>query len=312
MHRCSRAAHGAQLYAGAQSRGEDVKITSILVCTAALMFSTSALAEVMNNDTVLSLAKAGLSDGLIIDKIDSEPCGYDVSTNSLITLKGAGLSENVISAMVRRCATLGEVRGIAGDDASPDPKVRHSPGIYVMENWLSPNVLQKLRPSKAGGVKTSGNGSIVFPLIARLTVPGAQSHVPVAASAPVFYFYFNPSDPNVSDFGQENSAAAQSPDEFTLVKFRTKGDERELEMGRASAYGGSVVSFRKGLNPKTEIKVDAEEQGNGIFKVAPSKPLEPGEYAFVFTGANGSARIYDFSVASAPMAPPAPAGSKPK
>jgi hypothetical protein len=278
-----------------------VKFGTSLACAAALLFATVASAEVMDNATVLNLAKAGLSEQVIIDKINSEPCGYDVSTDGIIALKRAGLSEGVISAMVRRCATLAGVKGVAGDDFSPNPKVRHSPGIYVMQSWSPTSGLQKLRPSKSSGVRTSGNGSILFPLVAKLTLTGTESHIPVMAPAPVFYFYFNPSDTTVSDFGQENSVAAQSPSEFTLVRFHLKGDTRELDMGKMSAYGGSIMSYRKGINPKSALKVDTEEQGNGIFKVTVPQPLESGEYAFVFSGANGTARIYDFSVKGTAM-----------
>lgn len=279
-----------------------MKFAPGLLCIAALAMSASVSAEVMDNKTVLELAKAGLSDGLIIEKIESEPCGYDVSTSSIIALNRAGLSEDVISAMVRRCATLSAVRGTAGDDSSPDPTVRHSPGIYVMEDWRTPNAMQKIRPSKSSGVRTSGNGSILFPLKAKLVLQSSDSKVTVLSASPDFYFYFNPSDPNVSDFGLENSLAAQSPNEFTLVRFKLKDGARELEVGKASAYGGAVVSFRQGINPKLAIPLHTEDMGNGIFKVTPSKPLVDGEYAFVLSGADGSARIYDFSVEDAEIA----------
>jgi hypothetical protein len=198
--------------------------------------------------------------------------------------------------MVRRCASLSKARGLAGDDASPDPMVRHSPGIYLFADGQPSPSLQVLRPSKSSGMKTSGNGSVLFPLIAKMVVPGLQGHVPVQTGTPVFYFYFNESDAKVSDFGTENSIAAQSPDEFSLVKFRQKSGERELEFGRASAYGGALVSMKKGIDPRVTIKFSAEDKGVGIFKVSLDKALDIGEYAFVFTGANGAARIYDFSV----------------
>ena len=79
---------------------------------------------------------------------------------------------------------------------------------------------------------------------------------------------------------------------------------RELEMGRTSAYGGALVAFRKGLSLKNAIKFDVDAEGDGIFRVSPSAPLEAGEYAFVFTGGEGS-RIYDFSIhAGATIASP--------
>jgi hypothetical protein len=283
-----------------------MRAKSLLISLVVFSAPTVSVAEVMNNDTVVQLTKAALGDGLIIDKINSEACGYDVSTSAIIGLKKAGLSDNVISAMVRRCATLADQRGLVGDDSSSDPKVRHSPGIYIMESWLSPDKLQLLRPSKSSGLRTTGNGSVLFPLIAKLVIPGPQSHVPAPTSAPVFYFYFNVSDAKVSDFGMENSIAAQSPDEFSLVKFREKNGSREVDVGRASAYAGSLVSLKKGIDPKYTLRFDTEDEGNGIFKVSAERGLEAGEYAFVFTGANGSSRIYDFSVVNAAAAQPVP------
>ena len=255
----------------------------------------------MNNNTVLELSKAGLSDDLIIAKINTESCGYDVSTSNIMALRSAGLSDKLISVMVMRCASSNQLKGIVGNDSSGDPMVKHSPGIYVMENWTSPNILQSIRPSRSGGMKTSGNGSIVFPLVAKLVIPGGQSRTPIQSGNPVFYFYFNQSDQKVSDFGTESSEGAQSPEDFTLVRVKTKKDTRELEMGRASSFDGSLVGFRKGLGLKSIIKVDVEEKGSGIFKVSPNMPLEIGEYAFVFTGGGGS-RIYDFSVSSLSVA----------
>lgn len=275
--------------------GKIVKLRYVVLSLAALTASSQLAAETMDNSAVLALSKAGLSDDLIIAKINTEACGYDVSTNNIIALRSAGLSDKVISVMVLRCASANQLKGLVGDDSSSDPKVRHSPGIYVMENWLSPNVLQPIHPTRSGGMKTSGNGSIVFPLVAKLVVPGMQSRMPVHTSSPVFYFYFNPSDQKVADFGTESSDGTQSPEEFSLIKMKPRKDTRELEMGRASAYGGSIVSFRKGLSLKNAIKFSVEGQGVGIYKVSPNAALDNGEYAFVFTGGEGS-RIFDFSV----------------
>jgi hypothetical protein len=279
----------------------NVKSLSVALGMAALLASSAGLAEPMNNSSVLSLEKAGLGEDLIIAKINIEPCGYDVSTSSIMSLRSAGLSDKVIAAMVIRCASSNQLQGVATNDSSSDPRARHSPGIYVLESWLTPNTLQPIRASRSAGIKTSGNGSIIFPLVAKLVIPGLVSRMPVLSASPVFYFYFNPSDQKVSGFGSESSEGTQSPDEFSLVKMKSKKDTRELEMGRASAYGGSVVSFRKGLSLKSAIKFDVQEVESGIFKVSPVDPLEVGEYAFVFTGGEGS-RIYDFSVSARSVA----------
>ncbi len=261
-----------------------------------IAYSNPAVAETLTNETIVTLAKAGLSEGLIIDKINSDACGYDVSTDKIIALKQAGVTDPIIGAMVRRCATLNQQRGIAGDDSSADPTVRHSPGIYALESWATPSKMQVIRPSKASGTKTTGLGSIVFPFMTKLIVPGVRSHIEIPLNSPDFYFYFNPSDEKVSDFGSENSAAAQSPDEFTLVKFAQKGSDRELNIGKTAYYGYAPVTHRQGVDPKYTIPVQTVEISKEIFKVNFVKDLDAGEYAFIFTGSNGNSRIYDFSL----------------
>ena len=52
----------------------------------ALFISSPALAEVMTNQSVVSLLKAGLGDDLVIAKINTEPCNYAVSTTDILSL----------------------------------------------------------------------------------------------------------------------------------------------------------------------------------------------------------------------------------
>lgn len=64
--------------------------------------------QAMNNDAVVKMVKAGLSDAVIIETIDASAGSYDTSPNALIALKQAGVSDKVISAIVTRnpAATL--------------------------------------------------------------------------------------------------------------------------------------------------------------------------------------------------------------
>ena len=273
-----------------------MKKITVVGAVMAMALATPVSAETLTNDSIIALTKAGLSEGLIIDKVNSESCNYDVSTDKLIALKQAGVPDSVVGAMVRRCATLGQQRGLAGDDNSPDPRIKHSAGIYAFENWLNPAKLQLIRPSKPSGLRQTGNGSPFFPFVTRLIVSGTTSHIQEPINNPEFYFYFNVSDDKVSDFGVQNSFAAQSPDEFSLVKFVKKGDDRELMLAKVAFYGGLPATAKKGVDSKFTIHFKTEEIARGIYKVSVDKSLDAGEYAFIFTGANENSRIYDFSI----------------
>lgn len=250
---------------------------------------SSAIAQAFDNAAVKALHAAGLGETAIVAKINSLPCGYDVSTAGLISLKQAGLTDGVIAAMVNRCTASSRAQGYAANSA--DPAVPHAPGIYVVEDGPGAATLQPLRPSKASGVKVTGNGSVLMPYRARLVLPETGSHMPLRSAQPVFYFYFDVPDRRVSDFGTANSAAAQSPDEFTLVRFSVKGNQREVGMGKVSAY-----DIRRGIDPAASIAFAAQDTGEGVFKVSFAEKLVPGEYGFVLTGATGTSRVYDFSI----------------
>jgi hypothetical protein len=59
----------------------------------------------LNNESVSKLAKAGLSDDLIISTVNAAPGAYDTSADGLINLKSAGLSDRVISAIVLKVSS---------------------------------------------------------------------------------------------------------------------------------------------------------------------------------------------------------------
>ena len=71
-----------------------------------LLASCSLLAaqQVMNNDSVIKLVKAGLSDDLIVTTINCSPGAYDTSADAIIALKTAGASDKVIAAIIAKTA----------------------------------------------------------------------------------------------------------------------------------------------------------------------------------------------------------------
>jgi hypothetical protein len=50
--------------------------------------------QALNNDSVIKLVKAGLSEDLIVSTVNASPGTYDTSANGLIALKTAGSSRD--------------------------------------------------------------------------------------------------------------------------------------------------------------------------------------------------------------------------
>jgi hypothetical protein len=62
----------------------------------------------LNNDAIVKLAKAGLSDDLIVNTVNTSPGAYDVSPDGLIALKSAGISDRVVSAIVAKSSAAAQ------------------------------------------------------------------------------------------------------------------------------------------------------------------------------------------------------------
>jgi hypothetical protein len=62
---------------------------------------SAAQSSEMTNEDVLDMTKAGLSAGVIVEKISNTPCRFDTSVSALEALKSSGVENSVLSAMIR-------------------------------------------------------------------------------------------------------------------------------------------------------------------------------------------------------------------
>lgn len=85
-----------------------LQLTLVLAVAALTLFTATSLTaqEVLTNDSLVALKKAGLSDSIIISKIKASQTKFDVSTKGLIGLKSAGLSDQVIEAVVNALSLI--------------------------------------------------------------------------------------------------------------------------------------------------------------------------------------------------------------
>jgi hypothetical protein len=71
-----------------------VLLTTFAVCLCAEV--------VLTNDTVLKLFKAGIGEDSIVGMVNQQPGIYDLSTDDLVALKKAGVTQKIIAAMLVR------------------------------------------------------------------------------------------------------------------------------------------------------------------------------------------------------------------
>jgi len=63
---------------------------------------TISAQEILTNDAVVKMVKAGLPESVIVEMVRSRPGKYSVTTESLIQLKQQGVTEKVLSAIVTK------------------------------------------------------------------------------------------------------------------------------------------------------------------------------------------------------------------
>jgi hypothetical protein len=69
--------------------------------------------EVLNNDSVVKLVKAGLGESLIVSMVQNQPGKYSLVPDDVVKLKEAGVSEKVLTAMSNKASGSGSSSGVA-------------------------------------------------------------------------------------------------------------------------------------------------------------------------------------------------------
>src|SRR5262245_13962967 len=255
------------------------RLTLVLALAALTLFAATSLTaqEVLTNDSLIALKKAGLSDSIIISKIKSSQTKFDVSTKGLIGLKNAGMSDQVIEAVVNA--------GSAAPAAAPAPAPAAPAGAAVAPAASRESIVHliagksvELVPANASMEFSTG----FFDSKSELVLKGRKATYRIADKKPVFY-------------------STWSANDAPLVRLKpgSDHDDRNLKIssGSFAPFGGSVK-----YGVRSEDKVDlesAERDSRGLYKLTPKEPLKPGEYGFVLTygmTAGASGRVYDFGV----------------
>src|SRR5258708_16845647 len=91
-----------------------------LICF--LLFSALYAQEVLSNETILKLSKAGLSEDVILNMVNRQPGHYSVDSGDLIALKQGGISDKVIAAIMSKA-----IAAPAAPATSPPPTLTAEP-----------------------------------------------------------------------------------------------------------------------------------------------------------------------------------------
>jgi hypothetical protein len=277
-------------------------------------------AEVLDNAAVIELKGFGLGESVIVDKIKSSRCNFDVSLSGLKQLKAASVPDGVISAMLAsRSGPTANGTAAAEQAADPDdPKSPHEAGIWLYAEEGGKAKMTKLEPSVYSQAKTGGGIFMAYgqTVKSRAVLGGAHAEIELTNRRPIVYFYFEKTQSGLSD----TANSATSPNEFILAQFevKSKDNQRTLVMGQMNAYSGN----KSGTDSGAVRSIGFEKLAPGIYKVSPKEDLADGEYGFFYggnstmgaygAGASGG-KVFDFAIRGGPVTEPkAPAAEDKK
>jgi hypothetical protein len=237
--------------------------------TSLLMTRSVGAQEVLTNESVVEMVKAGLSERVIIAKIRNNPTKFDTQTDALIALKENGVPEKVIEAIMSPSASSAPAGSVA---MAPPPAASPArPTVYQIVGGKEVELVAAGSEVQRNNARYSRSTEVV--------IAGNKAKVRTAERQPVFVL-------------------TTPPSEMPLVKLDPGKNDRNLKVGSGSRvpYGGSTST--RGIRGEDMIEVDAERDSRGFYWVKPRAPLAPGEYGFVATrgGSPMGSSIHDFGV----------------
>ena len=278
-----------------------------------------AQSEPLTNDSIVKMAKAGLSEDVIVSMVRTQPAKYSVTPDQLIALKSAGVSDKIVAAMVEKSTGSSIVsQPNSASGATPtagtvamgdpnDPLTPHDSGIYLYaKNRNGEYKLTVLEQAAYQGSKTGGliGTALTYGIKKakmKAVIPGQHASIRSPDLQPVFYFYFDDKAAGLGK-GGFGTGSVSNPNQFALVKLDVTKTSRETIIGEFGALGANT-----GTNEKSMVSFKSERLRTGLYKVVPNGPMEAGEYCFLVSqvnmgaygaGAAGASQIFDFAVNS--------------
>ncbi len=270
----------------------------------------------MTVDDVIALVQAGLPDDLIIAQLKQKNQSFTLSTDDLIRLRKANVSNAVIKVMLDPKAATASPEapspqpatqtvviaptvpglavakpsgatpapGTASTANSNDPMAPHDSGIYLYakDHQGQPEMIPLERAAyqgaKTGGMFASAMTYGIMKAKTRAVIPGAKAGIRVSDVPAVFYFYFDDKDAGLNGTSRFGVGNLSNPNQFALLNREVHKSDRETIIGQFSTLGSS-----SGSDEKSMIAFKSERVRSGLYKVTVAD-MKPGEYCFLASG----------------------------
>ena len=276
-------------------------ILLLAFCFFTVAINAQQTKEKLTNSAILSLHKAGLGKEVLLAKIQSSACAFNVSTENMVQLKKAGVPDEVIAAMLTKDAA-GSQESTQAEGPAKNPFTDLASGIYYQD---TSGKLTELEPAVFSQSK-QGSGILTAVTYGfaktkqKSTLSGGKANLQIKGAKPTFYFVFERGSKGNLNTAPTWFAAATSPNEFVLVTLTlsTNKKSREVVTGSYNSYEG----LSAGIEDSQKAAFSFAKVQQGIYKISFPEPLSSGEYCFLYAGSAamyGAAPVYkvfDFGI----------------
>jgi hypothetical protein len=262
----------------------------------------AAVSTGLSVDDVIKMAKAGLSDDIILEQIQKRNRPFDLSTDQLIALKAAHVSDRIVVAMLdpSKAETPPAVTSEPREPLTPPVTAPpEAPQRYTAKPVKARPVFdpEAPLPSEVGVyAKKQGEWVEVPPEIVYWRTAGALKAI---ATAGVLQGDVNGRVAGVSSrtsFATPLELILVAPEgtvvaEYQLLHLRPKKDTREFR-----TVSGGVLHSQGGIS-KDVIHFDSKKLGSRTYEITFPSGAGPGEYGLLPPeSSNGSGKIYSFRI----------------
>ena len=222
--------------------------------------------QALNNESIIKMANAQLSEKVIITTINASPGAYDTSPDALIALKQAGVGDKVIAAIAAKGA------GATPDSAAPSsPDASASPaplplgidniGAYYKDsggNW-QPLPSEVVIFQSGGVIKHFASAGLMKQDLNGL-IGGMRSRLVV--NTPVTF---------VLHVTQGHTAS-----DYELVRLHVVGNNRQFQ-----SVAGGLIHESTSSSIRDEIDFSSTQIGPSAYQIVLNNGLGNGEFGFL-------------------------------
>ncbi len=237
--------------------------------------------HLIDNDAIIKMSKAGLDDAVIIQTIQTQPGHYDTSPDTLIALKSAGVSQQVIAAMQARSAGL---VFHAKDKIEPAPLSAgvDEIGVYYQDRktgeWL-PLKTERVQFKSGGWLKSAATHNIVKQdMNGYIDDPKSPLALPTGVNILIY------------------APPGTQAEEYDFLRFREHSNGREFRVKTGGVFHSESGSQRD------EIEFRPHKVAPQMYMFTVPVDIEKGEYGVLppgssnVPGLSNAGKIFTFSI----------------